>query len=105
MSANFAEMTIEEIKAYFSLIACQNYNQVRDYIFLHFLNSKEVVRKSTLLKRIFDRYNGSFKAETIATVIKDYVNMGVLFEVENGCLKIGMQEDWEIRDAKILASR
>ena len=84
---------------------CQNYSQIRDYIFLHFLNSKEVVKKAILAKRIFERYNGTFKAETIASVIKDYINMGILFDVGSGNVKIAMPEDWQQRYEKIINSR
>ena len=105
MNVKFEEMTTEEIKNYVSVLMCQNYSQIRDYIFLHFLNSKEVVKKAILTKRIFDRYNGTFKAETIASVIKDYINMGILFDIGGGSVKIAMPEDWQQRDEKILNNR
>jgi hypothetical protein len=105
MSVKFEEMTTEEIKNYVSVLMCQNYSQIRDYIFLHFLNSKEVVKKAILAKRIFERYNDTFKAETIASVIKDYINMGILFDVGNGNVKISTPEDWTQRDEKIINQR
>ena len=49
----FSEMTTEEIKNYVSVLMCQNYSQIRDYIFLHFLNSKEVVKKGNISKADF----------------------------------------------------
>ena len=101
----FEEMTTQEIKDWFSIVACQNYGQVRDYIFLNFANSKEEIKKSKLTERIFKRYNGSHKPETIASVIKDYIRMGILQDLGDGIVRISMQEDWNKRDEEILQSR
>lgn len=101
----FEEMTISEIKDWFSVVACQNYSQVRDYIFLNFMSSKEAVKKSKLAERIFNRYNKTFNPETIASVIKTYIEMGILQDLGDGIVRISMQEDWNKRDEEILQSR
>ena len=99
---NYSEMTSAEIKDFTGEI----HYKVRDYIFLHFLNAQEVVKKSTLAKRIFLRYERRHSIEMVASVIKDYISKGVLIEVEdNKSVKISTIEETLERDLSIISNR
>ena len=97
-------LTSDELNEYFKAVAGEEWYKYRDYMKHRFTSIGEKIKKTTLLKRILDRYKTPFDPKTVASVIQDHVKMGSLIE-EDGLVRISKTEDIQKRDEQILKNR
>lgn len=100
----FNELTTTELKKLFSMYGGNNLGQMKDFVKERYFGKRVIMTKTELERKIKHIYQLSDSNLMPETVILTWINFQLIVKEKNG-LRIATQEDWNIRDEKILESR
>ena len=96
-------MTISEFRSNIELLGYE-WAAIRDHLKRYFFDAHTPIKKSALVLVIMEKYKNKFELKTIALMIKDYCDAGVL--IDSGThVKLSTTEELAKRDEQILSNR